>query len=1001
MKLPCWQEKVLAHPTDHRPTKIPFNNARKFFAVDKSGSTAGAVMRAQEKTVRALYGNPTDNVALWASTCQDPCPLNQQSSAYFWSSGGTRPSSIMEHPLAVKQIQTSDLWVLLTDGEIAPYEVGFLGNTAEKAEVLQVPIILVITGARHGDPSQSNISVGITFFAAAREALILFKDFSSGRLFVIDAKGAFQSLIKEDSHHTSGWSSLPQFADEAEFNTRCKELGISLHPSGTRSKTRAVSLGTQWDSVTDNALVNIPILLEQTQIRYADLRKILEEEAVTQLALLCKTRGKLGVLRDLMLRHKQKEVVVRLEDRNGAKEIMERLQSGVVLENQMDQLREQLRQAHAANRETYIKLRNVPSEEQRQASQLNKLIGRALQIIASFEKSSYTADILDRKSNRAMRASVVAAHDSVIHVAALDLSADINAFRGTCSICCEDNQIMSIVLKQLDTVEENTTDFALNFPLAAAQAKQNHDMVSAQCICFQCALAISRSIYQEDIVATLPTVEYEGPNQKYIEHQLTLAITAGLATGASGIVQLFATILDRTLQTKDWCSCEHVNDPEVQSRRQVFEWMLINLLERCRCRENFGETGQWVAYPEALLWAFKDYQTAGLDSWIIQYPLAGFSQILRWAEILRLPIDAERIDAVKAAKLVHQTVTVMMKGLLNEKHGAQSWTQPFLRLIYKGFNAPGVPRDMGTDSLLSSKRCWSKLEEALGQWQDVTRFLALFDSKAREAVATRLQLVAFWASYTQKSHTTPKTFFANIAFREPLAPAVLDPTAPLPPEEVKAVLMSIFCNPTQLKKDTHSSGALPPFATPFGASVLRCGFPDCHVAFHSPDDLKTGVEAAAHGIRARRAEHLAEIYGVPGAFHSQTGLPEPTSAPTAPTSYHHTLHISTARAWSRLSLDRKKAIIHPGPFYPGGRSSYDTVASFVADVRREICATSHRGNIYSAAIDEQVRSLLPSFLDALKAASEKMGLDDCTGVAYVHDFAKNTIAGKMKYELGL
>lgn len=49
----------------------------------------------------------------------------------------------------------------------------------------------------------------------------------------------------------------------------------------------------------------------------------------------------------------------------------------------------------------------------------------------------------------------------------MDLSDDIESFRGTCPICCGEEQIMSVVLKKLDTVEENTTDFALNFPLVS------------------------------------------------------------------------------------------------------------------------------------------------------------------------------------------------------------------------------------------------------------------------------------------------------------------------------------------------------------------------------------------------------------------------------------------------------------------------------------------------------------------------------------------------------
>ncbi|KAI4090793.1 MAG: hypothetical protein L6R37_007836 [Teloschistes peruensis] len=361
---------------------------------------------------------------------------------------------------------------------------------------------------------------------------------------------------------------------------------------------------------------------------------------------------------------------------------------------------------------------------------------------------------------------------------------------------------------------------------------------------------------------------------------------------------------------------------------------------------------------------------------------------LAMGEILRLPIEAEKIDAVKTAKLIHQTVTVMMKGLLHQKNRDQSWTYPFLHLIYKASNTPGVPRDMGADSLLSSKRCWSKLGEALGQWQDVKRFLALFDTKAREAVVSRLQLVTFWALYTQKGHTTPKTLFTNIASWEPLGLAVLDPATPLPEDVVKAVLMSIFCDTARLKKDLHLGRVMPPFAAPFGANVLRYGFPDCNFVFYHPN-IKSKV--AANGIRARRAKHFAKVYGIPGAFQSQTGLPDRTSAPKAPTSYHNTLHISTARAWSRLPF---KAIIHSGPLYPSGRTNHDIVASFVADVRHEICDHSHRGDIYSATIDEEVRNLLPSFLDVLKVASEKIGLDDCTGARMYMTSRKIRLLGR-------
>ncbi|KAL8994970.1 MAG: hypothetical protein Q9169_005211 [Polycauliona sp. 2 TL-2023] len=530
-------------------------------------------------------------------------------------------------------------------------------------------------------------------------------------------------------------------------------------------------------------------------------------------------------------------------------------------------------------------------------------------------------------------------------------------------------------------------------------------MVSAQCICFQCAQVLKVSIFQERIIATLPTVEYKDTNKKYIDHQLTLAVTAGLATGASGIVQLFATILDRTLQTKEWCSRNQADDPEVQTRCQAFEWMLLNLLEKSFCRENFGPNGKWVQYPEALLWAFKEYETAGLDSWIIQYPLAGFNQILQWAEILQLPVDAKQIRAVRAAKMIHQIVTVMMNELLREKDGNKLWTYRFLHLIYKEFNAPGIPRDLGAESLISSDVCWMPLESALGSWPDVTRFLDEFDPEAREAVITRLQLVTFWVLFKQKGHSTPKIFFANIASREPLASAVLDPAAPhLPQDEVKDVLLSIFCNKSLLKEylapesqAIHLGKAMPPFATPFGASVLACSCPGCKIRFYSPKDLKKGVEAAANGIRTRRAEHFTEVYGIPGSFRSQTGLPDPTFAPTAPSSYHNTLHISIARAWSRVHYAKRERIIDSAQ----GTTNPSALESFIVDVRLELCAANHRGNIYSATIDEEIRAILPSFWEVLKIASEKAGLEDRSGAAFVYDWKENQVGAKMMYELGM
>lgn len=387
---------------------------------------------------------------------------------------------------------------------------------------------------------------------------------------------------------------------------------------------------------------------------------------------------------------------------------------------------------------------------------------------------SYTADILGRKSNRAMRAGKLQASDADMHLLAMNLSDEIDAFRSACSICAGDNEIMSIVLKRLDSAEDNTTDFALNFPLAAGCNERNVALVSSQCICFQCALLCKKSIFQEELAAIIPTVEYTGSNKRWLDYQLCHAITTGLKTGASGIAQIFMTILDRVLETKDWCRAEtvHANgeavDEEKIVRRQAFDWMLKTVLRGCVTRETFTEVGPLVPYPEALRWALQDYEQEGLDSWIIQYPLNGFCQIIRWYGMIDEPLDSSSVENLIKAKLIHLVVSSMMNALLRHKGKPKDreWTHTFMKLIYRGFNAPGIPRDIKDgQSVVSARRVWAILEDALGDWPDIKRFLSIFPAKARMDVYRRVQLAVFWAIFTQQAHTTPKTFFHTIALR--------------------------------------------------------------------------------------------------------------------------------------------------------------------------------------------------------------------------------------------
>lgn len=656
--------------------------------------------------------------------------------------------------------------------------------------MLHIPAVIIIVGiGKPAEPNRANISVGLPFFASATDSVIIYKDCSDSQLWVIAAKGLFSPLAKTSTRgdiiDLTKWEDLAAFKDEGAFNQQCKVLDIQVIEAQDRKAFKGISLGPQWDAAT-GALVNVGLLLDQNQLQPDDLYDVLEEEAFTRLAIVCKTHNHLHQLRALLLRHKQSEVTVQLKDVNGAGRLLEEMRSDKLTSAQKDKFSGKLRDAHIANRAAYQHGMESSSNEVKVAIKTNRLIDRAFSILSGIEKADYTAEVLSRKSNRAMRAQVISAADSQIHVSALGLSDEVKAFRSDCSICCGKEQIMSIVLKKLDSVKENTTDFALNFPLAVGQAKRNTDLVSSQCTCSQCSLLLNKSIYQEELTARIPTVEYKGANKVYIDHQLTLAITDGLTTGASGIVQIFMAVLDRTLESKDWCAKRNPEDSEVMQRRQIMGWMLRHLLDNCLTRETFGETGPWVKFREALVWAINDHRQAGLESWIIRYPLAGFCQLIRFFDMLDLPVGKSMLEAVQKTKLLHVTATSTMNGIL---HGNRAWTYPFLQVIYRGFNAPNVPRDMKTASILGVEDFWAKLEHALGPYfQDVKSFLNTFSLSSRQEVYRRVQIVVFWALYRQRGHATAQTFFQNIRLEEELAPAALDPMVTLCDEAAEMCL---------------------------------------------------------------------------------------------------------------------------------------------------------------------------------------------------------------------
>ncbi|KAF2088256.1 hypothetical protein K490DRAFT_64933 [Saccharata proteae CBS 121410] len=1010
--------KQYPHTNDPPVQRIPLTHARQFFAVDASGSTAGAIIGAEHDAVENLsFEHTNDQATTWGSYCQTP---SRTFSDITWSGnlGGTNPTSILTHPPALDAIVHSDIWYLLTDGQVGGQEVWRLSSLAAEKGILDIPVVFLITGWTRGSPGSANVSVGVTFFANARDVLCLFKDVTSGVVYTLAGKGCFAPLQPDLDTPLSDqtWAQLKSFADEQELLAKCAEFGIMVTTAETRpDQTAGIDLGSEWDRAHgDHVTVDAGVLLSAGMLDDLDIRMLLADEAFNNLAMALKTRGSIAELRSFLLQQKVEQVAVRLEDVAGAAVILSRLSGPDLGRHEKELLQAQLRDAHAKNRHHYQNAIKdmAESSETSTARSRNRLVDRALQRLSEVESAGYTADILSRPSNRAMRAQRVEPYPHEYELSVVDLDLDApSAFRSNCSICLGENEIMSIALKKCDNGEANTGDFALNFPLAAGYFENNRNMISAQCICFQCAMVgrPGTSIYGEEIVAVLPALQYTGLNKTYMDRQLYIAITGGLRTGTAGIAQLFMTVLDRTMHTKQWAGAGvqpggH-QDPEVKQRQALLDWFLTNILRHMQCRDTFNEQGNWSTYRRALQWAAGDFCVQRLTSWAIQYPTAGFMQLLRFGQKTRA-FDEQDIRDLRATKVLHSITSLYLAKLYTSCKSSSKWKQPYLALIYTDFHADLVPKDLGANSSLlnSVPIFWAKLAGLLSLEPEL---LAQWVPTDQELIMRRVQVLLFWLVYHQKGHTTAKTLFAKLSEDQELAYAVLHTRADLPTNPASEILRSIFRNheigaleefeeeKVQMK-EIHMNG-LCPFRTPFGPSVMHCGFAECPVSFLDgsgidPDDVEQELTVQmVERLRRNRARHLTEVFGVEESFgRSQTvsGLPEPTISPSPPNSSHTNIHISIARTWGKLDDAQRRSVVNGGAY----------LDLFIRAVVEEVCKHG-RGDIFQGDLDDTARRLLPSFWEVLQLAWREIESAGDHFAALKLDFAKDSkLDRKVKWE---
>jgi hypothetical protein len=211
-------------------------------------------------------------------------------------SWGTSPEVIFTDAAVTKELKSCDMWYLLTDGEVGS-PVNFACKTVEVG-MANTPVVFVITNRSHGRPVAVDISVGISVFASASDAAIVFKNIDNGEIYVLATKGAFEVLTAGFEINLESWESLPLFPDESTFKSALKDVNIV--GAAHRTNSMAIDLGRAWQE-KHACLVDIDLLLAQTlpdSIPQDEFLDLLQDDAFNALALICKARGLLTKLRD-------------------------------------------------------------------------------------------------------------------------------------------------------------------------------------------------------------------------------------------------------------------------------------------------------------------------------------------------------------------------------------------------------------------------------------------------------------------------------------------------------------------------------------------------------------------------------------------------------------------------------------------------------------------------------------------------------------------------------
>lgn len=272
------------------------------FAVDVSGSTAGAIIEREKAAVSQICdlhrshnpGLATQSTVLpWSHRAKSPLPATDVNQ--LEAGGGTEPPVLLENAQSLAHLQASNIWFLFTDGAIDQHLIHKFANAIPTAKLHGTACVIVLFGYAQRSPFDCNVSVGSSVFAVAPHCLFLFHDVRSDRVFVLQGKGCFLSILPKDKQFVSfgkwtKWDDLVQikYGDLANLKVpapaKLAQDAVQL-PDGREFDMRhiyndTISDADKLDILSDYKALDVILGAARTRGRGDDVKKWAENSRI-------------------------------------------------------------------------------------------------------------------------------------------------------------------------------------------------------------------------------------------------------------------------------------------------------------------------------------------------------------------------------------------------------------------------------------------------------------------------------------------------------------------------------------------------------------------------------------------------------------------------------------------------------------------------------------------------------------------------------------------------